>query len=251
MELAYVIPDTQSRDNVANPLIPVANHICHIRPSLLIHLGDHWDMPSLSQYDKGKRSHRSRTYHTDIAAGNKAMIDFWKIIHRQWPEFHDQCQAVILEGNHEFRIERAKEYGPPELHGLMDDYPRDYKNWDKVVKFLKVFDWNGIEFCHYFQNSGSARPIGTARQLLMKNHRSRIAGHKQGFDYEEMPSGSDKMIQAMIIGSCYYHNEDYMAHANNHFRGSVVLKNVRDGMYDFSRYDLNSLAARYGKGLIK
>ena len=81
----------------------------------------------------------------------------------------------------------------------------------------------------------------------MKSHRSRIAGHKQGVDYEEMPSGSDKMIQAMIVGSCYYHDEEYKAHTNNHFRGTVVLKNVREGMFDFSRYSLNALAERYGK----
>jgi len=204
-------------------------------------------MPSLSQYDKGKKSHRSRTYHTDVAAGNKAMAQFWEIIHSKWPSFHDQCQAVILKGNHEDRIDRAKEYGPDELVTLMDEFPCDYSYWDQVMPFLKVFEWGGIEFCHYFQNSGGPKPVGTARQLLMKGHKSRVAGHKQGFDYEEMPSGSNSMIQGMIVGSCYYHDEAYKAHTNNHFRGSVVLKSFIDGVYDFSRYSLGALAKRYGK----
>ena len=245
-DLAYIIPDTQSRDGVLNPLIPVAHHICQIKPTFLIHLGDHWDMPSLSKYDKGKKSHRSRTYFTDITAGNKAMMQFWQIIHYKWPSFHNQCQSVILEGNHEDRIKRAKEYGPDELVTLMDEYSADYSYWDKVIPFLKVFEWNNIEFCHYFQNSGGPKPISTARQLLMKGHRSRIAGHRQGFDYEEMPRGSKSMIQAIIAGSCYYHDEEYKAHTNNHFRGTVVLKSFIDGVFDFSRYSLNALAERYG-----
>lgn len=247
MKLAYVIPDTQSKDNVANPLIPVARHICFLKPNMVIHLGDHWDMPSLSIYDKGKKSHRVRTYHSDITAGNKAMAEFWTIIRKYWPTYDSDCRWIILEGNHEDRIKRAIEYGPDELVSLMDVYPRNYDHWHERIRFLEVFEWGGIEFCHYFQNPNGPKPIGTARMLLTKTHRSRIAGHKQGFDYEEMPSGSDKMIQAMIVGSCYYHDESYKAHSNNHFRGSVVLKNVRDGMFDFSRYSLNALTEEYGR----
>lgn len=243
--LAYIIPDTQSREGVKNPLIPVAHHICQIRPSMLIHLGDHWDMPSLSRYDKGKKSHRVRTYHSDIVAGNKSMAEFWEIIHSKWVTFHDQCKSVMLRGNHEQRIETAKQYGPDELVSLMDLYPPCYDHWDKVIPFLKVFEWEGIEFCHYFQNTSSANPVGTARQLLLKGHKSRIAGHKQVFDYEELPQGSDSMIQAMIVGSCYYHEEAYKHHTNNHFRGTVVLKNIKDGTFDFSRYSLDALTERY------
>lgn len=246
LPIAYIIPDTQSREGVGNPLIPVAKHISQIRPDIIIHLGDHWDMPSLSQYDKGKKSHRVRTYHTDIRVGNEAMIEFWSILHKYWPSIHDQCKSIILEGNHERRIHRAKEYGPDELVSLMDMYPPDYSHWDRVIPFLTVFEWEGIEFCHYFQNLNSDRPISTARQLLMKSHKSRIAGHKQGFDYEEMGCGHDKMVQGMIVGSCYYHEEEYKAHTNNHFRGTVVIKNVQDGMFDFSRYSLDSLTKWYG-----
>ncbi len=245
-ELAYIIPDTQSKEGVGNPLIPVARHICQIRPAIVIHLGDHWDMPSLSKYDKGKKSHRVKTYFKDVTAGNASMAQFWQIIHSNWPNAHNQCKFIILKGNHEDRVNRAKEYGPDELIDLLDQYPLDYQHWDKVIPFLQVFEWKQIEFCHYFQNLNNATAIGTARQLLMKSHKSRIAGHKQGFDYEEMPCGSNKVIQAMIAGSCYYHSEEYKTHNNNHFRGTVILKNVHDGMFDFSRYSLNALKERYG-----
>ena len=214
-DLAYLIPDTQVREGVPNPLAPIAHHICAIRPTMLIHLGDHWDMPSLSKYDKGKKSHRALTYLKDISAGNLAMTEFWDIIHSSWPNFHDQCKSVILVGNHEERIDRAKEYGPDELVGLLDRHPRDYTHWDTVVPFLKVFTWHDIEFCHYFQNTNSALPIGNAKMLLTKGHTSRVAGHKQGFDYAEMPCGSQGMIQSLIIGSCYYHEEAYKTHTRS------------------------------------
>ena len=38
-----------------------------------MHLGDHWDMASLSSYDKGKRAFENRRYKKDIEAGNVAL----------------------------------------------------------------------------------------------------------------------------------------------------------------------------------
>ena len=243
---AYIIPDTQAKEKVRNPLVPVAHHIADLKPKVVIHLGDHWDFPSLSTYDKGKKSHRARTYVNDVEAGNQQMEDFWAVLLKKWPNYKKECKFVILVGNHEYRRERALEYGPDELAGLMDMLPPDYSGW-KVVPFLEVFTYRGVEFSHYFQNPGSARPIGTARQLIMKRHVSSIAGHKQGFDYEEMPMGHKKTIQSMIVGSCYYHDESYMAHCNNHYRGTVTLYDMNQGQFDFQRHSLNFLSKRYKK----
>ena len=241
----YVIPDTQAKTGVYNPLEPVAYHISKIKPTYIVHLGDHWDMPSLSQYDKGKKSHRVKTYLKDIEAGNEAMKSFFSILDRSWPEHVNVCRKYILTGNHEHRIARAKEYGPDELVGLMDLHKPDYTGWDEVYPFLEILKLEGINFCHYFQNNGSASAISTARQLILKQHESCIAGHKQGFDYAEQLQGKDKRIQSMIIGSCYYHDEEYKTHTNHHWRGSVVLHDVHDGMYDFSRHSLTSLDQQF------
>jgi hypothetical protein len=246
--MIYIIPDTQSRPNVRNPLIVYAYHICELKPKHVIHLGDHWDFPSLSQYDKGKKSHRVKSYLADVRAGNFSMAEFWAIIEQLWPKYKEECEFTILYGNHEDRRRRALEYGPDELVSLLEEFPMDYDNWSTVVPFLKTYKIKGINFCHYFQNEGSARPIGTARQLIMKKHVSCIAGHKQGFDYEEMITGDEeKVIQCMIIGSGYYHDEAYKTHTNHHWRGSVILYNVHDGMYDYARYSLTWLDGQYIK----
>lgn len=243
----YVIPDTQAKVGVLNPLEPVAHHIADTRPDYIIHLGDHWDMPSLSSYDKGKKSHEAKTYCKDIKAGNEAMTGFFAILNKRWPEHRNKCTKIILRGNHEFRIDRAKEYGTEELLDLMEMVKPSYEGWDMIVPFLEILEVEEVLFCHYFQNDNSARPIGTARQLLLKKHASCIAGHMQGFDYAEQLHGKSKTIQAIIAGSCYYHDEAYKAHTNHHWRGTLILNDVSQGMFDFSRHSLASLDALYFK----
>jgi len=244
----YVIGDTQCKESVKNPLLVIAEHICEIKPSYVIHLGDHWDMPSLSQYDKGKKSHRVKTYLKDMVVGNIAMEEFWKIIKKRWKRFDKDCQWIILTGNHEDRRRKALEYGPDELIDLMEQLTFDYTNWTEVLPFLEVKTIRGIEFSHYFQNDGSARPIGTARQLLLRRHVSCVAGHKQGFDYAEMLQGSNNTIQSIIAGSSYYHNEEYKTHTNHHWRGSVLLYNISNKTgFDYARYSLETLDGFYEK----
>jgi len=238
----FIIPDTQMKPGVLNPLIAVAALICEVRPRYVIHGGDHWDMPSLSRYDKGKKSHRSKTYLKDIRAGNYAMEEFWLIIQILWPEYKEECTWVILEGNHENRINRAYEYGPDELVDLMMEFQRDYSEWDKVLPFLEEYTIKGITFSHYFLQDNSNGAISTAAALINKRHASCIAFHKQGFDYKEALSTNGRRVQCMIAGSCYYHDESYKAHTNHHWRGVVILKNIKKGMYDFERFSLESIS---------
>lgn len=244
MTTIYVIGDTQSKEGVRNPLIPVAHHIAELKPNYLVHLGDHWDFPSLSQYDKGKKSHRARTYSKDVMAGNTAMEEFWAILDKQWPQHKKKCKKIILLGNHEERRNRAMDYGPDELVDLMEFIAPDYSGWDEVHDFLKIRRIKGVNFSHYFQNLNSGKAIGTARQILMKKHASCIAGHMQGFDYAEMMTDVG-MIQAIILGSTYYHKEAYKAQSNHHYRGTVMLTNVSGGQFDFNRYSLKSLTKKY------
>ena len=208
--MIYVIGDTQSKPGVKNPLIPIAHHIVELRPKHVIHLGDHWDFPSLSYYDKGKKKQRVHNYEADVTAGNLHMYEFWMIIEKGWKNFDKECTWHILKGNHEDRRNRAMEYCDDVYMPYFEKYQPDYSNWTYVYPFLKIAKIEGINFSHYFQNLNSAHPIGTARQLCMKKHSSCIAGHKQGFDYEEMLT-EDKTIQCMIVGSTYFHDEEYKA----------------------------------------
>ena len=47
------IPDTQVKTGTPTEhLIAAGNYIASKRPDVIIHAGDHWDMPSLSSYEK-------------------------------------------------------------------------------------------------------------------------------------------------------------------------------------------------------
>ena len=69
-----LIPDTQVKPGVPiDHLHALSRFIVHRRPDAIVHIGDHWDMPSLSSYDFGKKAMEGRRVHEDIEAGNKAM----------------------------------------------------------------------------------------------------------------------------------------------------------------------------------
>ena len=120
-----IIPDTQCKPgNSFEHLEWAGKYAVKTKPDVIVHLGDHWDMPSLSVYDIGKKSFEGRTYNDDIQAGNKAMDTFMR------PIIEDQKKAragkrkvwkpkkVFLIGNHEYRIDRAIE-SDRKLEGLI------------------------------------------------------------------------------------------------------------------------------------
>jgi hypothetical protein len=92
-----------------------AEALLFYRPDVVVHLGDHWDMGSLSSYEKaGGLKLEGARIKDDIDAGNEAFVRLFgpmqKEVKRQasrklkapWnPECH------YLFGNHENRINRA------------------------------------------------------------------------------------------------------------------------------------------------
>lgn len=71
---AVVISDPQCKPGVdMSYMSAIGNYVAAKRPDYIIHIGDHWDFPSLSSYDKGKRAAEGRRLADDIAAGNKGM----------------------------------------------------------------------------------------------------------------------------------------------------------------------------------
>ena len=243
----YVIGDTQVKPGVKNPLICVAWDIIETKPDYVVHLGDHFDFPSLSAYDKGKISFHSHRYLQDVEAGNKAFEEFWSIIElgrmedKKW-----DCQFVFCEGNHEYRRTKALDTGPTEFQGLLDLSQPDYTHWDKVLPFLKPFELNGVLFVHYISNEFTSRPISTARAALSRRHKSFVSGHKQVLDYAEETTIDGRRIMGLIMGACYFHDEEYKGfQSNHHFRGTTYLRNVKNGEWEMEVRNLRTLEKKY------
>ncbi len=245
----YCIGDTQIKKGVKNPLVPVAWDIINTLPlpDIVVHLGDHYDFPSLSAYDQGKISFHSARYIEDVNAGDLSFQEFWSIIqigrieNPSW-----KCKFIYISGNHDFRRNKALDSGPSQFAGLLDLHKPDFTHWDKVMPFLKPYVVNGVAFVHYLANEFSGRAISTASAGIKARGMSFVAGHKQCLDYAEHESLSGKRIMGLIMGSCYFHQESYKGpQSNKHFRGVAYLRNVKNGEWEMEIRNLKTLDKKY------
>lgn len=236
-----VIPDTQTKPGVnTDHLEHIGKYIADKRPDVVVHVGDHWDMPSLSSYDKGKRQFEGRRVRADIDAGKRAMerlvTPFAKL-----PGYSPRME--FLMGNHEYRMQRLID-DDARLEGAfsMDDYRVTDYGWN-VSPFLEVIDINGCEFSHYFTSGVMGRPVSSAAVLLRERAQSAIQGHVQRFDMAVHPKTGQI---AMFVGIAYTHEEEYLTPQGNGCRQQIVmLHELRDGIFDPMFVSLNFLAKRF------
>ena len=235
-----VIPDTQVRPGVrTDHLAALGNYIAEKRPDKIIHLGDHFDMPSLSSYNlEGERE--GKRYQDDIVAGQRAMttlIDPIRQVRGYRPDMH------FLMGNHEDRIRRTVEE-TPRLKGFMSDDDMDLRAYGwKVHPFLKVIKLGGIEFSHYFAGGAMGRPVSSAAALLRERQGSAIQGHRQDFQYAVHPR-TQKF--AAFAGIFYLHSEAYLGPQGNTNRPMVhMLHEVHDGLADLMMVSADYLLRQY------
>lgn len=233
-----VIPDVQAKDgNCFKFLTSIGNYIIAKKPEVIICIGDFADMESLSTYDRGLKSFEGRSYQKDIWAAREAMDALLTPIYefnkraKKNKEKQYKPRMVLTLGNHENRINRAINEDR-KLDGLIstDDLP--YQDWE-VMPFLKVICIDGIAYSHYFTSGVMGRPITTAQAILNKKHMSCFAGHQQGRNIAYGRRADGKEMTAIICGSCYEHDEDYLGEqGNQHFRGLYMLHNIDDGAFD-------------------
>jgi hypothetical protein len=223
------------------------------RPDKIIHLGDHWDFPSLSSYDRGKKAMEGRRYSDDVEAGNEGLAlitgpikeavfeerrrkNGWK------PELH------LLRGNHEERLNRAIE-DDARMDGALTFDDLESPGWE-VHDFLKPVFLDGIGYSHYWANNMTGKPLGGMMETRLKNiGHSFTMGHVQtlqtGIRFIHGPNGP-RMQRGLVAGACYLHEEEYKGpQGNAHWRGVIVKHEVSDGQYDLMEVSLQYLCLRY------
>ena len=249
-----VIPDTQVKEGVpTHHLEACGNYIVEKTPDVIIHIGDHWDMPSLSSYDKGKKSSEGRRVWKDIEAGQRAMetllAPLWALQARQrankkrvyTPEMY------FTVGNHEERILRHIN-SHPELDGSLGLQTLNIEGFGwRVVPFLTPIVVDGVAYCHYFYNPYSGKSYGgTINNKLSKIRTSFTMGHVQGLQIATETTNTGKKMWGLAAGSFYLHDEEYKGpQANDHWRGLVMKHNVKDGDYSPCIVNMNFLLKRY------
>lgn len=251
MRRHLIIPDTQVKPGVPTDQLDwVGQYIADKRPEVIVHLGDHWDMPSLSSYDKGKRQMEGRRYRADVEAGNEglAKLDAPVAKHNRQQRRNKaklyKPLKKLLRGNHEERIMRATQ-DDAALDGTIGYGDLESPGWE-VHDFLEVVWIDGVAYSHYFYNPMSGRPYSGACLTRLKNiGHSFTMGHQQTLDYAVRPV-ADTMHHGLIAGACYLHDEDYKGpQGNDHWRGIVMCHQVEDGSYDPMFVSLDYLCRRY------
>jgi hypothetical protein len=223
-----VIADTQCKPTEDLDYMSwIGKYINDKRPDVIVHIGDHYDFPSLSSYDKGKRSFEGRRLIKDIEAGNLGM----HLLTREFLSDDYKPRMVFCCGNHEERLDRLAET-IPELDGYvgLEFLPLADMGWE-VYPFLKPVEIEGIYFVHYLSNPMSGKPYGgSALNQLKTVGRSFVVGHKQCLDIAIRPTIDGKHQIGIVNGAAYPFDEGYKGYqGNNHFRGITMLHEAEDG----------------------
>lgn len=249
-----VIPDTQCKAGVPDDHLEWAGRwAAEKKPDYIVHIGDHWDMPSLSVYDVGKKKYEGRTYESDILAGNIAMQKFMAPINTErercaknkraaWhPEFH------FALGNHEERIMRAIN-NDRKLDGLISYDDFDLDGWN-VHGYTVPFFIEGVAFAHFFTSGTMGRPVSSARALVTKKHMSCVMGHVQQTEIDLSQKRADgRQLTGLFAGCFYQHDEDYLGFQGNEVRKQIwMLWDTDDGQFELHSVSLEYLRKRYGK----
>ena len=248
-----IIPDTQVKPNSPTDHLRWAGlYAAEKKPDVIVHIGDHFDMPSLSSWDVGKKSFEGRRYRDDIEAGIHAMEVFLQPIrdeqqrlkvnkHKQW-----RPRMVFTLGNHENRIERAIE-SDPKLDGLIGykDLQLEEMGFE-VYDFLDVVIIDQIAYAHYFTSGIMGRPVSSARNMLSKKMMSCIMGHVQDRDIAYGRRADGTNILGLFSGIYYQHDEDYLTpQTNSSWRGIWMLNEVANGGCDELPVSMNYLRNKY------
>lgn len=253
----FVIPDLQVRPGVRTDHIEwIAKAIVDYLPDVVVNIGDHWDMPSLSSHeDPGSEFMEGRRYKDDIDSGNNAFERLCapmdeEISRRKRRKIKRwEPRKIFTFGNHEDRISRFASANPRFRHivNIDDCNTQDFERH----RFGDITEADGVLYSHYFSSPHSGRAIGgTPQNRLNKVCQSFVMGHVQGFDYGTKITPTGKTMHGVVAGSAYTHLEGYRGVHQKHWRGCLVLNEVSDGDFCIMPITLNYLCRKYeGKPL--
>lgn len=241
----FILPDRQAKRGV--PLDHnrwVGWAIQEYKPDVVVDLGDNADFPSVSTYSQpGSMDKEGQRLLADIEAANRAE----EMLRDAMDGFRPR-QLVRLRGNHEHRLLRYIDANPV-LEGILGLHLLDDKGWEIVPYFhgspgVKFID--GVAYAHYFANPNTGKPIGgTIQNRIAKIGSSFVQGHVQGLLQGNVQHATGRVRHGIVAGSCYLHDEDFKGMANAHWRGVVVLNEVRDGEFCEMPLTLDYLCRKY------
>ena len=236
------IPDTQVRPGVPTEHLGwIGQYIADRKPDVVVHAGDHWDMPSLSTHAaRGSRSLEGKRYVEDVESGNAAL----RLLREPARRAKLRTEFHILTGNHEDRITRAIN-DDPKYEGFVSLDDLDTDGWTRHG-YLEPVWLDGVCYSHYFYQPMTGHPFaGTIDNRLKHLGHSFTMGHQQTLMYG-VRFVAGRSQHGLVAGSAYLHDEGYKGpQGNAHWRGVVVKHQVESGSYNPMFVDLDYLCRKY------
>ncbi len=250
-----VVPDQHAHPDFNNDRADwLGKFILDRKPDVVVNMGDTFDMPSLSSYDKGKASFFGNSYEKDITSGVEFLDRMWHPIRKAKRK---RPYSIFLEGNHERRLNKVLEY-QPEL-GSSEKYGIGYKDYQlkdyhhEMVYYEGqtpgIYSLEGISFAHYMVSGLMGRPIGGehhAASLLAKNHTSCVVAHSHTVDWSVRTSPTGKRIMGLVAGVYQDYQSPWAGNISHlWWSGIVYLRNVSEGTYDPEFIGIERLQQEY------
>lgn len=248
-----ILPDPHAHPNFNNDrAVWVGALIRDIKPDVVVVLGDTADMPSLSAYDKGKRSFIGRTYRADINAHADFQDRLWTTVKKGKKKLP---RRATLLGNHENRIERAIDI-QPELDGtisLNDLQLEDY--YDDIIHYTGrtpgSISIDGVHYSHFMVSGNMGQPIAgehPAYTILSKHHASCTVGHSHVYDACNRATADGRKIYGLVAGCYIDYRPDWAGDVSRlWWSGCFVKRGVERGQYDLECISINRLRKEYGR----
>jgi hypothetical protein len=231
MRRHFILPDRQNKPDV--PLEHnrwVGQAIARYEPDVVIDLGDGPDFESISRHtEPGTLAKEGRRLKADIDAYNEGE----RLLREGMGKFRPK-RKIKLRGNHDQRLNNYVDRHP-ELEGLIGLHLLDDADWEIVpyqdgAPGIVVVD--GVRYAHFFAQPNTGKPIGgTIANRIAKIGGSFVQGHEQGLKRGDFQYATGDIAYGVVAGSCYLHDEPYKGAANKHWRGVVVLNEVKNGQF--------------------
>lgn len=130
----FVIPDLQIPYHAARTLLTVLEYARTKHWDEVVILGDYMDFDCISSFNKGKpRTFEGKTLERDYQVGNQVL----DAIQAAGREQNEDCKFALLEGNHEFRIEKLLDENP-QLQGMIE-VPKQLRLKERGVTWIPCY----------------------------------------------------------------------------------------------------------------
>jgi hypothetical protein len=248
-----MIPDTQIYPGSdVTHIAAAAKYLRKHKPDKIIIIGDWWDMPSVSSYDRpGDKGWEDKCVKADLDAGWAAMRTFLRGL--RTPKYDPEIHYLV--GNHEERIVRASNSAHMRMLGSI-------LNLEKVIltplnalgvithPFLTILELDGICYSHYFVNPTSlfSNAIGGTIESKLKNlGHSFTMGHQQKKQTGEIYTCTGKRRRGLVCGRFYPDYHDYLGPQKNSqsWSGILLKHEVSGGDYDLMEVSMDYLLKGY------